>query len=76
MANPLSRIAMGNIINGNRPIISNMVQNKTSNVGNLYGGESRIISDIINRERQVIEEVNGVKAITLEEAAERVKNNR
>lgn len=73
MANPLSRIAMGNLIKDNRTIISNRVENKIGNLGN---GESKIISDIINRERQVVEEIRGVKAITLEEAAERVKNNR
>ena len=76
MANPLSRIAMGNIINGNRPIISNRVENKAGNVGNLYGGENKIISDIINRERQVVEEIRGTKVFTLEEVAEKIKSNR
>lgn len=73
MVNPLSRVAMKNIIKDKSPIISARVDGKGSNLDNK---ENEIILDIIKGEREVIERKTINSMITLDEAANRIKNNR
>ena len=51
-------------------------QKETTEGNNLDDKEIKIISDIIKGEKEVIEGSNKNTAITLEEAANRMKNNR
>lgn len=77
MANPLSRVAMGNLIKDSKPIISPRISPKVdSRQSNLDYSEKDLILDIIKGEREVVEVTKANKAITLEEAADRIKNNR
>ncbi len=73
MVNPLSRVAMKNIIKDNSPIIGDRVHGNGSNLDNK---ENEIILDIIKGERQVEEKNTRNATITLDEAANRIKNNR
>lgn len=73
MVNPLSRVAMKNIIKDKSPIISARVDGKVSNLDNK---ENEIILDIIKGEREVVERKTINTMITLDEAANRIKNNR
>lgn len=73
MVNPLSRIAMQNIIKDKKPIISARVETQADN---LNSKEEKIITDIINGEKMVMEGRNKNTAITLDEAVNKIKNNR
>lgn len=73
MVNPLSRVAMKNIIKDKSPIISARVDGKACNLDNR---ENEIILGIIKGEREVVERKTINTMITLDEAANRIKNNR
>lgn len=73
MVNPLSRVAMKNIIKDKGPIISARVDGKACNLDNK---ENEIILGIIKGEREVVERKTMNAMITLDEAANRIKNNR
>ncbi|MDR7855624.1 hypothetical protein [Tissierella sp.] len=73
MANPLSRVAMGNIIKDKSSIISPRLEGNGSNLDNK---ENELIFDIIKGTREVAEIKTKNASITLEEAANRIKNNR
>ncbi|WP_353094552.1 hypothetical protein [Tissierella praeacuta] len=73
MVNPLSRIAMQNLIKDNKPIISTRVETQADN---LDSKEEKIITDIINGEKMVMEGRSKNTAITLDEAVNKIKNNR
>lgn len=73
MVNPLSRVAMKNIIKDKSPIISARVDGKVCNLDNK---ENETILDIIKGEREVVERKTINSMITLDEAANRIKNNR
>lgn len=73
MANPLSRVAMGNLIKDKNPIISARIEGNGSNLDNK---EEETIFDIIKGTREVAEGKTRSATITLEEAANRIKNNR
>lgn len=72
MVNPLARVAMQNILKDKKPIINSRVDNKKVNLDNK---ESEIILDIIKGQREVIEGKKNT-VITLDEAANKIKNNR
>ncbi len=72
MVNPLARVAMQNILKDKKPIINSRVDNKKINLDNK---ESEIILDIIKGQREVIEGKKNT-VITLDEAANKIKNNR
>lgn len=72
MVNPLSRVAMGNLLKDKKPIISQRVT-KGDPIGSR---EEEIILDIIHGKRDVSESLGKKEVITLEEAANRIKNNR
>lgn len=72
MVNPLARVAMQNILKDKKPIINSRVDNKKVNLDNK---ESEIILDIIKGQREVIEGRKNT-VITLDEAANKIKNNR
>jgi hypothetical protein len=73
MVNPLSRVAMKNLIKDKSPIISPRLDSKGYNLDNK---ENEIILDIIKGEREVEEKNTRKTTITLDEAANRIKNNR
>lgn len=75
MVNPLSRITMENFLKDKKPIISQRVDNK-ANKTNIDGVEEEIIKDLIMGRKNVIEDISRKTVITLDEAADRVKNNR
>lgn len=72
MVNPLARVAMQNILKDKKPIINSRVDNKKVNLDNK---ESEIILDIIKGQREVVEGKKNT-VITLDEAANKIKNNR
>ena len=89
MANPLSRAAMQNILRERNPKMNLGKENKKVNLSfknevkleehverNFNRDEDSILKGIISGETKVIEEKLGNSPITLEEAANRKKNNR
>jgi hypothetical protein len=77
MVNPLARVIMEKNLKTEKVINSRAVNQKETTEGNnLDDKEIKIISDIIKGEKEVIEGSNKNTAITLEEAANRMKNNR
>lgn len=73
MVNPLARVIMGKNLKDVRPIISSSVVNEGKN---LDSREIGIISDIINGQKSVVEGIKKNTVITLDEAANKIKNNR
>lgn len=73
MVNPLSRVAMQNILREKSP---RMNLSKESKGINLNNKENDILRDIIKGEREVVESKNKNTIITLDEAVNRIKNNR
>lgn len=73
MVNPLARVIMQKNLKDVKPIISSNVDYKTSNLDNR---ERETILDLIKGEREVVEGLKKNTAITLDEAASRIKNNR
>jgi len=73
MVNPLSRVGMKNVVKDSNPIISARVYGKGTNLNN---DENEIILGIIKGEREVAERKTINTAISLKEAANRIKNNR
>lgn len=73
MVNPLSRVTMQNILREKSPKVDLSKESKGVNLNDV---ENNIIKGIIRGEMEITEsrEVNAV--ITLEEAANRIKNNR
>ena len=71
--NPLSRVAMQNIIRNKNPRID---LSKESKGINLSGNENSLILDIIKGEKEVIENKEQNTMISLDEAVNRIKNNR
>jgi len=71
--NPLSRVAMQNIIRNKNPRID---LSKESKGINLSGNENSLILDIIKGEKEVIENKEKNTMISLDEAVNRIKNNR
>jgi hypothetical protein len=77
MVNPLARVIMEKNLKTEKVINSRAVNQRATTEGNnLDDKEIKIISDIIKGEKEVIEGSNKNTAITLEEAANRMKNNR
>ncbi|MCQ4925870.1 hypothetical protein NE686_22465 [Tissierella carlieri] len=77
MVNPLARVIMEKNLKTEKVISSRAVNQKETTEGNnLDDKEIKIISDIIKGEKEVIEGSKKNTAITLEEAANRMKNNR
>ncbi|MDU5083386.1 hypothetical protein ACF3M2_08255 [Tissierella carlieri] len=77
MVNPLARVIMEKNLKTEKVINSRAVNQKETTEGNnLDDKEIKIISDIIKGEKEVIEGSKKNTAITLEEAANRMKNNR
>ncbi|OZV10217.1 hypothetical protein CIW83_21505 [Tissierella sp. P1] len=77
MVNPLARVIMEKNLKTEKVINSRAVNQRVTTEGNnLDDKEIKIISDIIKGEKEVIEGSNKNTAITLEEAANRMKNNR
>jgi len=77
MVNPLARVIMEKNLKTEKVISSRTVNQRVTTEGNnLDDKEEKTISSIINGERKVIEGINKNTAITLEEAANRMKNNR
>lgn len=89
MANPLSRVAMQNILRERNPKMNLTREKKQVNSNNkkevkleehvqrnFSNNEDRILKGIITGETEVIEGKVGNTPITLEEAASRKKNNR
>ena len=89
MANPLSRVAMQNILRERNPKMNLTKENKQVNLNlkkeirleehvqrNFTRNEDCILRGIITGETEVIEGKIGNTPITLEEAAKRRKNNR
>ncbi|NLY85818.1 MAG: hypothetical protein GX077_05670 [Tissierellia bacterium] len=72
MVNPLSRVGMKNLVNKG-PIISPSISGRVS-ISNLDEREEQLLLDLIKGQREVAEGINAKKTLTLEEAAERVKN--
>lgn len=72
MVNPLARVIMERNLK-TQPIISSRV---VDDENNLDDREREIISDIINGEREIVEGTKKNTAITLDEAVNRIKNNR
>lgn len=75
MVNPLSRVAMQNIIKDKSPIISARVTNNR-NSSNLDNSENEMILGVISGEREVVEKQNTNRTISLDEFADKIKNNR
>ena len=71
--NPLSRVAMQNIIRSKSPKID---LTKESYGINLSENENSLILDIIKGEKEVIENKGKNTMISLDEAVNRIKNNR
>lgn len=89
MANPLSRVAMQNILREKNPKMNFTREDKQSNLKmkkevkleehvqrNFSKNEDCILKGIIRGETEVIESKTANTPITLEEAANRKKNNR
>jgi len=77
MVNPLARVIMEKNLKTEKVINSRIVnQRETTEKNNLEDKEIKIISSIIKGEKEVIEGTKKNTAITLEEAANRIKNNR
>ena len=89
MANPLSRVAMQSILRERNPKMNLTKENKQLNLNikkeirleehaqrNFTKNEDSILKGIIRGETEVIESKVGNTPITLEEAANRRKNNR
>lgn len=76
MVNPLSRVAMQNIIRDKSPITSARVTNKSNYSSNLDKLEKEIILGVISGEREVEEKNSRNSVISLDEAADKIKNNR
>ena len=77
MVNPLARVIMEKNLKTEKVISSRAVNQKETTEGNnLDDKVIQIISDIIKGEKEVIEGSKKNTAITLEEAANRMKNNR
>lgn len=73
MVNPLSRVAMQNILREKNPRVD---LSKESKGINLNTREDNIIRSIIKGEKEVSENKAKNTAITLDEAVKRIKNNR
>ncbi len=73
MVNPLARVIMGKNLKDTKPIISSSVVREGKNLDNREIG---IISDIINGQKSVVEGIKKNTVITLDEAANKIKNNR
>jgi len=82
MVNPLARVIMEKNLKTEKVINSRIVnqretnQRETTEKNNLEDKEIKIISSIIKGEKEVIEGTKKNTAITLEEAVNRIKNNR
>lgn len=77
MVNPLARVIMEKNLKTEKVISPRIVnQRETTEKNNLDNKEIKIISSIIKGEKEVIEGTKKNTAITLEEAANRIKNNR
>jgi len=77
MVNPLARVIMEKNLKTEKVISPRIVnQRETTEKNNLEDKEIKIISSIIKGEKEVIEGTKKNTAITLEEAANRIKNNR
>lgn len=77
MTNPLTRLNMGNLLKDNKVIIhSNKQVNTTEKVENLTNNEVGIIKSLINKDREVVESQTSNVVLTLEEMANKIKNNR
>lgn len=77
MVNPLARVIMEKNLKTEKVINSRIVnQRETTEKNNLDNKEIKIISSIIKGEKEVIEGTKKNTAITLEEAVNRIKNNR
>ena len=77
MTNPLTRLSMGNLLKDNKVIIhSNKSMNTTEKVENLTNNEVGIIKSLINKDREVVESQSSNVVLTLEEMANKIKNNR
>lgn len=72
MVNPLARVIMERNLKA-QPIISSRVVNDGNNLDNK---ERETILGIIKGEREVVEGLTKNTAITLDEAVNRIKNNR
>lgn len=73
MVNPLSRVSMQNVIRNKNPKMNLTEESKGINLNNK---ENDLIRDIIKGEREVIENKGINTMITLDEAVNRIKNNR
>ncbi|TCU64440.1 hypothetical protein EV204_1256 [Tissierella praeacuta] len=82
MVNPLARVIMEKNLKTEKVISPRAVnqretnQRETTEKNNLDNKEIKIISSIINGEKEVIEGTKKNTAITLEEAVNKIKNNR
>jgi len=76
MVNPLSRVAMQNIIRDKSPMISARITNNRNSSDNLDKLEQETILGVISGERQVEEKQIRNSVISLDEAADKIKNNR
>lgn len=77
MVNPLARVIMEKNLKTEKVISPRIVnQRETTEKNNLEDKEIKIISSIIKGEKEVIEGTKKNTAITLEEAVNRIKNNR
>ena len=73
MVNPLSRVAMQNILREKSPKLDLSKEGKGINLNDM---ENNIIKGIIRGEMEVTESKEVNTAISLEEAVNRIKNNR
>ncbi|MBU5257580.1 hypothetical protein [Tissierella praeacuta] len=77
MVNPLARVIMEKNLKTEKVISPRIVnQRETTEKNNLDNKEIKIISSIIKGEKEVIEGTKKNTAITLEEAVNKIKNNR
>lgn len=77
MVNPLARVIMEKNLKTEKVISPRIVnQRETTEKNNLEDKEIKIISSIIKGEKEVIEGTKKNTAITLEEAVNKIKNNR
>lgn len=77
MVNPLARVIMEKNLKTEKVISPRIVnQRETTEKNNLDNKEIKIISSIIKGEKEVIEGTKKNIAITLEEAVNKIKNNR
>ena len=76
MVNPLSRVTLENYIKDKKPIVSKRVDSSRNSSSNLGNREENMIRDLITGSTDIVENPRGKGIMTLDEAADRIKNNR